>query len=1229
MGKILGLDLGTNSLGWAIVTESENGDYTLIDKGVDIFQEGVAREKNVEKPAVQDRTNARALRRHYFRRRLRKIALLRVLISHDLCPPLTDAQLDNWRKRKEYPMDEAFLLWQRTDDNRDKNPYHDRYRALTERLDLGVQAERYILGRALYHLAQRRGFLSNRKEAGNEKEDGQVKSSIKELTAQMHDAGCEYLGEYFYDLYQRKEKIRNHYTARNEHYLAEFRAICDKQQLPEEWVKALEKAIFYQRDLKSQKGQVGHCTFERRKSRCPLSHPRYEEFRMWQFLNNIRITTPQDTTPRPLNDEEVTAVRPLFLRKSKPHFDFEDIAKKIAGKGKYACKGDRVEAPYTFNFSRSQNVSGCPVTAALVSLFGEEWQAELCRRYTLAAGKTEEQVVNDVWHALFAFSDDERLQAWAAEKLQLTEEEAKTFAAIRLPQGYAALSLNAIGKILPYLRRGYRYDEAVFLANLKAALPRDVVNDGAWYARVEEDIIALLQTEQRNPLDPKETKESRIRSYFADHGFDLNRLDRHLYHPSMIEAYPAAQPNAQGLKLLGSPRTSSVRNPMAMRALFRLRALVNRLLREGQIDPETKIRIEFSRELTTANKRKAHERYQRELEKRYQQYTNEIQELYTAETGQQIYPTKTDILKYRLWIEQDKKCLYTGNSIGITDFLGEGNTYDIEHTVPRSRNGNDSLANKTLCQAWYNRNVKQDKLPSELADYRKILAHIENLGWYQKVTDLNHQINRQKRKTASTKEEHDKIRQEIHYLKEKLRYWEDKCNRFKLTEIPTGFSNRQGVDINIINRYAKLYLQTVFQETETVKGSATAAFRKMWGIQDEYSQKERSNHVHHCIDAITIACIGPHERDEWTRYKAQKENFEFGKAQRPTVPKPWPTFAEDVKAISDELLVAHHTPNPMGKQSRKVLRVRGKVKLNKQGEKIYVQGDTARGSLHQDTFYGAISRDDKIQYVVRKPLDPQKFNMKDVENIVDEAVKARVKEAIEQYGFKEAMGTKHPIYMNRDKEIPIRKVRIYAKLTEPLPWDKKQRDLSRHDYKQHYHVANQNNYGMAVYEGTDAKGQTVRTYEIISNWQAAQYFKRSTDKASRPDLVPQTDANGYPLRWLLKTGTMVLFYEQSPAELYDCSPRELSKRLYKVKKMSKDGRITFIHHQEARNDDTLKSDYLQLHGHTAPAALTDGYSSIDFEHPHPKLLLSRQKFNMYVEGYDFEMSVTGKITFKH
>ena len=184
MAKVLGLDLGTNSLGWALVDESENG-YTLIDKGVDIFQEGVARDNNIEKPAVQDRTNARALRRHHFRRRLRKIELLKVLVRYDLCPPVSEEQLSLWKKKKLYPLNEEFLRWQRTDDNVDRNPYHDRYVALTERLDLGNRTQRWMLGRALYHLAQRRGFLSNRKDAGSEKDDGTVKESIKNLSAEM------------------------------------------------------------------------------------------------------------------------------------------------------------------------------------------------------------------------------------------------------------------------------------------------------------------------------------------------------------------------------------------------------------------------------------------------------------------------------------------------------------------------------------------------------------------------------------------------------------------------------------------------------------------------------------------------------------------------------------------------------------------------------------------------------------------------------------------------------------------------------------------------------------------------------------------------------------------------------------------------------------------------------------------------------------------------------------
>ena len=73
---------------------------------------------------------------------------------------------------------------------------------------------------------------------------------------------------------------------------------------------------------------------------------------MLSFVNNIRITGPGDNAPRPLTQEEFETIRSLFFRKSKPYFDFEEIARRIAGKGKYACKEERTEAPYRFNFHR-------------------------------------------------------------------------------------------------------------------------------------------------------------------------------------------------------------------------------------------------------------------------------------------------------------------------------------------------------------------------------------------------------------------------------------------------------------------------------------------------------------------------------------------------------------------------------------------------------------------------------------------------------------------------------------------------------------------------------------------------------------------------------------------------------------------------------------------------------------------------------------------------------------
>lgn len=1219
MAKILGLDLGTNSIGWAITERTESGNV-LLDKGVDIFQEGVNRTKSGEEPMVKIRTNARSLRRHYFRRRLRKIELLKVLIANGMCPLLTDAQLDAWRYEKQYPMEEEFLAWQRTDDNTDKNPYYDRYISLSTSLDLSRKSDRYILGRALYHLAQRRGFLSNRKDQSEDNDSGEVKTSISTLSKNICDSGCQYLGEYFYKLYQSKDKIRQHYTSRKEHLEAEFKAICEKQNLSVSLQKALYKAIFYQRPLKSQKGQVGHCTFEKGKARCHVSHPRFEEFRMWSFINNIKVNG------RRLTAEETDKILPQFYRKSKPHFDFEDIAKAIAGKkkGSYAFKDDKCDAPYKFNYRMSQSVSGCPVTSELRGVFGDEWQTEICSLYVKGEGKTEEQILNDVWHVLFSFDNDDKLREWAIRNLQLIPEQADAFVKIKMPQDYAALSLNAINKMLPFLRQGYRYDEAVFLANLSSAVPSNVWSDMQQRATIVDNVALTISEYKPNPYDKYDTKERAIYSCLRDLGLTDEQINiKKMYHPSMIEIYKDAEPNEDGILQLGTPRTSSIRNPMVMRALFRLRALINQLLRDGKIDRYTKINIEFARGLNTANKRKAIEQFQRDNEARHKKYADEIIRLFREECGADITPTEDDILKYQLWEEQNHLCLYTTNQISISDFIGPNPKYDIEHTVPRSRGGDNSQANKTLCQCKFNRDIKKAKLPSELANYAEIMARIETLGWQEKIEDLHKQIATQTRKAKQSvmKDTKDRAIAQRHYLQEQLQYWQSKLQRFTMTEVPEGFSNRQGVDIGIIGKYARMYLKTVFEKIYVVKGETTSDFRKAWGLQDDYEKKARVNHVHHCIDAITIACIGGKEYQDWAHYVSEVELYERGVAPKPVFAKPWPTFTEDVKAVAEELLVSHHTPDNMPKQSKKALRVRGKIQRNAEGKVKYMQGHTARGSLHQQTFYGAIKRDDEIKYVVRKSLDS--LQQSDVAKIVDDAVRECVEAEIRNKGFKEAISK--PICFNETKGVYIKKVRIFTpSVTQPIKL-KKHRDESRFEYKRNYHVANDGNYCMAIYEGTDTKGRTKRSFQLLNNLEAAKFFN---GKTSRYDLVPQSDKDGYPLKCILRTGTMVLFYEKSADELYDCTRAELSKRLYKVVKMNKDGRITFKFHQEARNDDKLKSDYRLQYGEDAPKSLTNGYSSIDVNNPYPKLLLSKDNFNMYVEGYDFDLTVTGDIKFK-
>ena len=1211
MTKILGIDTGTNSLGWAIV-EKKADEYHLLDKGVNIFQEGVKIEKGIESSKAADRTAHKASRVRNYRIKLRKIRLLRILSDAHLCPPLSKVELSAWRLKKEYPKNDLFMQWQGTDDESEKTPYAYRHKCLHECLDFNSMTDRYILGRAFYHMIQRRGFLSNRKDQSGD-DTGKVKESISNLTQEMHDDGYEYLGDYFYSLYNKGEKIRNHYTARNEHYLAEFKAICEKQKLDKnlgpEIVRQIEKAIFDQRLLKSQKGQVGKCVFEKNKTKCPSSHPMYEEFRMLSFINNIKIQTPNDSALRPLSAEERELIMPLFFRKSiikKKQFDFEDIAKKLAPKKQYGFykKSSDAEMPYLFNYPMDTSVSGCPVTAALKDIFGDNWIDSLCETYTLAEGKSRLNVVNDIWHALFFYTDETKLAEFGKNRLQLDDEEAKKFCEIFLPSDYASLSLKAICKILPYLRRGLIYSHAVFLGNLCEVMPQYEWNMEEMRNAAIDNIIYEM-----NQIDSKDARtfEVCIKEYLKEQYHVSDEKLQKLYHPSMMEMYPRVQrTNNHGVYQLGSPRIDSVRNPMAMRSMFRLRKLVNRLLEEGKIDQDTEIHIEFARELNDANKRNAIAAYTKENQNKNDEARKKIRNLFKAETGNDIEPTDVDVLKYVLWEEQGHICLYTGKQIRISDFVGANPKFDIEHTIPRSVGGDSTKMNLTLCDSRFNREVKKTKLPTELPNHDEIMARIND--WREKYESLDGQIRRQKKmsKGATTKDQKDAIIRKRHLLELQRDYWRGKYLRFTMESVPDGFSRRQGTDISVISKYARLYLKSLFKHVYTVKGIATSDFRKIWGIQKVYSKKERVNHVHHCIDAIVIACIGLDEYNKLGAYYHDEENHEWYGMSKAYFKKPWPTFVEDIEKVQDEILVYHYTPDNMPKQGRRRILIDGKKVLSK--------GDAARGSLHNDTYYGAIESDGVVKYVKRINLASMKEN--DVKNIVDDTVRGIIEAAINEKGFKEAMSS--TIWMNEEKQIPIKKVRCYTpSVTKPLNI-RQQRDVSSKEYKQQYHVTNDSNYLLALYIGKDKKGKEKREFEIINMLQTAQYFKTSNDKvAVGKNIVPLKSEHDYPFAYSLKIGTMVLLYEKSPNEVWDASVKERGRRMYKITGLSSMtingcsyATINMRNHEEARLSKEVK-------------AKNGTYKQ--GEEFRPAIIMLHTQLNALVQGYDFEINELGEI----
>jgi len=645
--------------------------------------------------------------------------------------------------------------------------------------------------------------------------------------------------------------------------------------------------------------------------------------------------------------------------------------------------------------------------------------------------------------------------------------------------------------------------------------------------------------------------------------------------------------------------------------------------------------------------------------------------------------TKSAIEKYRLWKEQKCSCMYTGRLISITDLFDE-NKIDFEHTIPRSISMDNSLENLTVCFAKYNRSIKKNQIPTQLPNfdndapingeiYSAIKPRLKE--WEDKIEHLKVNIEywKGKSKSASTKDYKDEAIRQKHLWFMELDYWRNKLSRFTMTEVTTGFKNSQLTDTQIISKYAYHYLKSVFEKVEVQKGTHTAEFRKIYNLQPKDEKKDRSKHSHHAIDAAVLTLIPYSKNREEILRKSfiQSERFKLGfEKEKQYHEKPYKGFnISHISQIEENILINNISRNQALVPAKKKIRKRGQIVYikDKQGNEIhdsfgkpipmFAQGDCIRGQLHQETFFGAIKLpitdengkpktengkfiyDDKITYVVREPFlfkkdanSPGFKSLEEIETkIVDKHLFALIKTQIGEREFRTAMN--EGVYLfdkNGKKSGRIRHIRVFVRATEPLRIkeqtyisDKPSVHLPDKEHKKYYYAGNGENYAYALYQGI-IKNKIERDFRIINLFDAANILKISESRRFTVEQEIEYNKKGDSiiLHALLTIGQKVMFFKEYPDELKDLSISERSKRIYKIQGFEKDGRIRFLHHIDSRDDKQLKE--LEL---TYGKGIWQGFSSLNYEIPWPKLKLSVGNLNFLIENKDFEINPDGQIIF--
>lgn len=852
-------------------------------------------------------------------------------------------------------------------------------------------------------------------------------------------------------------------------YLDEFNAIWETQskfhkELTNELKSEIRDVIiFYQRRLKSQKGLVSICEFENRQIEveidgkkkiktvgskvCPKSSPLFQEFKIWQQLNNIEVY--------PANEKN---------RKKKPNarkLEKEEIAilyTELSVKDRLPKEAiltilDLQDMDMNFNYidgnkTRFEFLKACK---EIIELSGHEIDEdniidsieEIFKGFGINTDvlyfdsemPLGEQSFFRLWHLLYSFEGDnsdtgnKNLINKITELYGFEKEFARILANVTFQSDYGNLSSKAIGKILPHLKAGERYDVACVHAG---------------YGKHSASSLT------REELDNKVYK---------------NTLD-----------------------ILSK---NSLRNPVVEKILNQMINVINSVIdtygekdAEGKIikKPFDEIRIELAREL----KKNADERFLLTggIDENTKG-TEKIKEILQEEFG--IYnPSRNDIIRYKLWQELAPigyKPLYSSKenrNREISPSILFSKEVEIEHILPKSRLFDDSQSNKTLAFHSDNQN-KGDKTAIDyitevdgengLEEYLNKIIIVCGKKTIKKVTknqkgeksikseektfDL---YRKEYEKTLKKKEAKDKWAN-MSEIERKLaiinKYYSGKLKKLTITgkDIPDGFINRDLGNTQYITKYAKTMLGDLVKFVISTTGSITDRLREDWQLIDvmqelnweKYDKLEmtktienkdghkirrindwtkRNDHRHHAMDALTVAFTKRSFIQYLNNLNARRTNEEQGisnsdkgeKEQKSITTEDIILTTEDVMGIEKKELyrdknnrLRFNPPMPLDdfraeakrhlentlisiKAKNKV----GTININTTKKKNGLNKKkqlTPRGQLHLETVYGSIQ-----QYITKLEKVGAGFNEEQILKVAKKSYREALLNRLKEFG---------------------------------------------------------------------------------------------------------------------------------------------------------------------------------------------------------------------------------------